>query len=145
MVTSGPPEAVLLLTLRPNVCTSQLHKTSVTAGNSEGARGRDQEPRPCVLFCLAVSTARTPIGALRVAGPGPGLRLEPPVGKPGLGHVGAVPTTATPGPQGAARAGQRTLASQGPRVGTAEGTAAAAPRSAQGERRLESPSSDFPA
>lgn len=32
-------------------------------------RGRDQEPRPCVLSCLAVSTARTPAGAqLRTAG-----------------------------------------------------------------------------
>lgn len=38
MVTSRPHEAVLFLTLHPNVSTSQLYETSVTTGTSEGGQ-----------------------------------------------------------------------------------------------------------
>lgn len=121
-------------------------------------RGRDQEPRPCVLSCLAVSTARTPAGAqLRTAGHR--VRSRAAAGTASVdtrsepcgccAHDGQPP----PGPREAARAGQCTFAFQGPpgrqQAGPALPTALTRqrgvpqphPAQRRGERPLGGPSS----
>lgn len=120
-------------------------------------RGRDQEPRPCVLSCLAVSTARTPAGAqLHTGSQG---QVQSCGWNRQCGHpVGAVRVLcprrpATPGPREAARAGQCTFAFQGPpgrqQAGPALPTALTRqrgvpqphPAQRRGERPLGGPSS----
>lgn len=75
-----------------------------------------------VSLCPRLECPQVPSSTLWVTGSGPGRRLEPPVGKPGLGRAGAVPTTATPAPREAVRAGWCTLTFQGA-AGPASGVA----------------------